>query len=195
MSKWVDERRLIEEVEEPRSAGSCVRVEHPEWGSVEVLRIKNASNEYFRTDKPWISTQDGERFAWSDFSGEVYVIRVGDVPVELMNQRRLSRPCYDKYYRCPGRNGGGLKYPTVHRCDTGRLRDMYGKRLWKWRFNGCTECAVIVWPYMIRCVDPTNWGWREIKWWANGVWTWKLRYPYLRVRRWVTRRVLRTQDR
>ena len=37
---------------------------------------------------------------------------------------RISRPCYDKPYRCPGWAGGGMRYAKVDRCSNGRT-DIY----------------------------------------------------------------------
>lgn len=194
MTKWRTTWLPIEQIPEPQRFGSIVIVENPEWGSIDIVRTAHAGNPYNTEPKPWVSHQDGKRFSWDEFTGDAWVRTVGDTPVELMERRRLSRPCYDKYYRCPGRNGGGTHYPKIHMCESGSLLDMHGKRLWRWRLNHCNECNVIVLPYMIRCVDPTNWGWWEIKNWADNLWTWKLRYPYLRARR-LLRRVLRTEDR
>lgn len=81
---------------------------------------------------------------------------------------RLSRPCYDKYHRCPGWAGGGNHFPKTdkHKCD-GYVNwswvpddsedGGHRPKLFKWRFNKCNKCDVIVLPYMIRKVDPTNW--------------------------------------
>jgi hypothetical protein len=63
---------------------------------------------------------------------------------------RLSRPCYDKFHRCPGWNGGGPHYARRHRCDDGRIQVDHDARLWKWRFWPCNRCDVVVWPYMTR---------------------------------------------
>lgn len=76
---------------------------------------------------------------------------------------RISRPCYDKYFRCPGWAGGGLRYAKVQRCDDGHLdHAILARRLWKWRFNRCTACGIVAWPYMIRLAD-----WR---WWRAEAW-------------------------
>jgi hypothetical protein len=76
---------------------------------------------------------------------------------------RLSRPCYDKMHRCPGWAGGGMRYAKVDRCADGRLHDpkrehIYEGRWWRWRFNRCDTCDVLVLPYVIRYVDPRWWG-------------------------------------
>lgn len=63
---------------------------------------------------------------------------------------RLSRPCYDKFHRCPGWVGGGPRYPRGEsRCGSGRI-NAYDARLWKWRFWPCNTCDVVVWPYVTR---------------------------------------------
>ena len=82
---------------------------------------------------------------------------------------RISRPCYDKYHRCPGWAGGGLRYAKVRRCDGGHLRYYNEKRLnrlWKWRLNRCPQCRVTVLPYHVRWLD---WRWwrSEIRHWAD----------------------------
>lgn len=75
---------------------------------------------------------------------------------------RVSRGCYDKFRRCPGWAGGGLRYARVRRCDNGFL-NYYAtvpggdevKRLWAWRCNRCPECGVLVLPYATRYLDPS----------------------------------------
>lgn len=69
---------------------------------------------------------------------------------------RISRPCYDKWWRCPGWAGGGMRYAKVDRCDGGSLvtREAWPVRR-KWRFHRCSTCKVIVLPSVIRWVDPT----------------------------------------
>jgi hypothetical protein len=73
---------------------------------------------------------------------------------------RFSRPCYDKYHRCPGWAGGGFKYANISRCDDGTIQTYLKdysrpKLLWKWRFHRCNKCNVIVFPYHSRWLDPT----------------------------------------
>lgn len=78
---------------------------------------------------------------------------------------RLSRPCYDKPHRCPGRNGGGMTYPKVYRCEAGFIttsgRDRYGDARGpaqaRWRFGRCNECDVVTWPWVTRRLDPSHW--------------------------------------
>lgn len=67
---------------------------------------------------------------------------------------RISRPCYDKYHRCPGRNGGGMHYAKVQRCERGMLDYPQGF-WWRFKFNRCAECKVIVFPWAIRYADWT----------------------------------------
>lgn len=68
-------------------------------------------------------------------------------------------------YRCPGWVGGGGTSAKVDRCPTGALLPwtIYHKRLWWFRFNRCPACRVLVLPYAVRYVDPTNW-WSVIRW-------------------------------
>ena len=66
---------------------------------------------------------------------------------------KISRPCYDKYHRCPQWAGGGIYGAKVNRCEDGSVIVPYGQRLWRWRFHRCNECNVLVLPYMIRRVD------------------------------------------
>ena len=78
---------------------------------------------------------------------------------------RFSRPCYDKYHRCPGWAGGGLKFAKKIKCDGGYITVHYPfKKRLKWRFASCNKCDVIVFPYHIRWIDPSWWK-SEIKSW------------------------------
>ena len=71
---------------------------------------------------------------------------------------RLSRPCYDKYWRCPGWAGGGWRYARNVLCDNGRIQvDWENPRGWKWRFHHCDTCNVTVFPYKTRYLDPAWW--------------------------------------
>jgi hypothetical protein len=63
---------------------------------------------------------------------------------------RISRPCYDKRWRCPGWAGGGMKYAKVERCDGGSLISKDGGPL-----RRCPKCGVFVLPSVIRWIDPT----------------------------------------
>lgn len=67
---------------------------------------------------------------------------------------RLSRGCYDKFHRCPGRAGGGSKYAKVQRCADGRIQVGYDDKWWAWKFWPCDECNVVVWPYHLRKLSP-----------------------------------------
>ena len=74
---------------------------------------------------------------------------------------RLSRPCYDKMHRCPGWAGGGLRFAKKSRCDDGRLarkgvpEGIYAGVWWRFRFNRCDTCDVLVLPYAVRWLDPS----------------------------------------
>jgi hypothetical protein len=88
---------------------------------------------------------------------------------------RVSRPCYDKFKRCPGWAGGGTRTARVRRCDNGFLYDHYDKKLWEWRFARCPKCNVLVLPSKVRWLDWRYvWGWklREVpgdfrEWWKD----------------------------
>lgn len=78
---------------------------------------------------------------------------------------RFSRPCYDKFHRCPGWNGGGIHSAKITRCEGGYLGLHYEKRAWRWRFTSCPVCGVIVLPYMVRWLDPAYWWrWKRTEW-------------------------------
>lgn len=85
---------------------------------------------------------------------------------------RISRPCYDKMHRCPGWAGGGWFYAKVDRCTySGSLGyEIYDGRLWRWRFNRCKQCGLLVWPYMVRWLE-----WRSWTWWARTAIGWRVR--------------------
>lgn len=77
---------------------------------------------------------------------------------------RISRPCYDKYWRCPGWAGGGWKFPKVDTCPGGSLAkiiDYDGH--WQWKFHQCRVCGVWVLPYYSKYLAPSYLLW-EIKW-------------------------------
>lgn len=83
---------------------------------------------------------------------------------------RFSRPCYDKFHRCPGWIGGGPRYAKRKRCEAGRIRVDYDDRWWAWKFWPCDECNVVVLPYHSRklsipfLVGEARWklrNWRE----------------------------------
>jgi hypothetical protein len=82
---------------------------------------------------------------------------------------RISRPCYDKWWRCPGWAGGGNSYARRQRCESGSLSSVINwDSRWKtWKIHRCPQCGVYVLPYRIRAVDPTNirWGLKRLRWW------------------------------
>lgn len=68
---------------------------------------------------------------------------------------RLSRPCYDKPWRCPGWAGGGMKYAKVDHCDNGRMLGWRGDLRWPHlRFHRCDTCNVVTWPSALRWLSP-----------------------------------------
>lgn len=77
---------------------------------------------------------------------------------------RISRPCYDKYHRCPGWAGGGMKYAKVERCAGGYVQVDYERPLWKWRIHRCNKCGVYVLPFMVGHFAPT---WHIRVWWLR----------------------------
>lgn len=71
---------------------------------------------------------------------------------------QVSRPCYDKFHRCPGWAGGGLRYARVRRCDSGYIAYYTDDGLlpwWRWRTYRCPKCRVLVLPYATRYADPS----------------------------------------
>jgi hypothetical protein len=65
---------------------------------------------------------------------------------------KISRPCYDKYRRCPGWAGPGWKShreDSDYWCDNGFIK-ISGKRFKSWKFHRCTSCKTWVWPYNFR---------------------------------------------
>lgn len=96
-------------------------------------------------------------------------------PEDLRPSRfRISRPCYDKFHRCPGWAGGGTRYARVRRCDNGHISYHNEERLyhlWKWRLYRCPKCRVIVLPYVTRWADWRWWRW-QITHWARNVRYW-----------------------
>lgn len=102
-------------------------------------------------------------------------------------KRRLfnvSRPCYDKILRCPGWNGGGIRWPEVDQCEGGHLAIDLEDRWWKWKFQRCDTCSVRVLPYVTRGGDPGWWKWqitripRRIENWRYDQWDRKNRRDY-----------------
>lgn len=92
-------------------------------------------------------------------------------PSSADTRLRLSRPCYDKPWRCPGWAGGGMRYPKADRCESGSI-SMWNdpSRFVRFRFGRCTQCGVVTLPWVTRHLDPTHWkfavrsAWREVKW-------------------------------
>jgi hypothetical protein len=82
---------------------------------------------------------------------------------------RISRPSYDKPWRCPGASGGGWSTPRVQRCDGGSLAKTraYSGRFSTFRFARCPKCGVIVLPYGVRWIDPGNLAWHIRRWLAK----------------------------
>lgn len=79
---------------------------------------------------------------------------------------RLSRPCYDKPWRCPGWAGGGMRFARRHRCDNGRVLGWDGEeRLPQLRLRRCNRCDVVTLPYAVRFVDPGYLSYRLSKLW------------------------------
>lgn len=90
---------------------------------------------------------------------------------------RISRPCYDKYWRCPGWAGGGWKFAKVNRCPTGAslARVIDWEKRWMWHWQQCPECKVWVMPYVFTNFAPSKIWWR-MKWWVRDrIYAWKLR--------------------
>jgi hypothetical protein len=97
---------------------------------------------------------------------------------------RISRPCYDKYHRCPGWAGGGTKGAKVDRCPRTGYVDIYyhalgngnwtefdkPKTLWKWRIHRCIKCGVYVLPHHIRWLDWRWWKWEMYDFWRFRDW-------------------------
>jgi hypothetical protein len=77
---------------------------------------------------------------------------------------RLSRPCYDKFRRCPGWAGGGMRFAKRDRCDNGRVEGIYDKRFYRWRFNRCNTCDVVVLPIVVEYLDWRYWQYKISRW-------------------------------
>ena len=70
----------------------------------------------------------------------------------------ISRPNYDKPWRCPIWSGPGLLNAAHPRkCDGGSTASQWDKPLASWRFHRCPKCGCIILPYVIRHVDPQWW--------------------------------------
>jgi hypothetical protein len=84
---------------------------------------------------------------------------------------RISRPCYDKFHRCPGWIGGGPRYPRHDsRCDGGRIQVDYDAPLWRFRTWRCNTCDVVVLPYATR--------WLSVPWLLAETRCWLRDLPY-----------------
>lgn len=87
--------------------------------------------------------------------------------IGISSRWRLSRPCYDKPYRCPGWAGPGLRYPKVVTCGDGLLDTDQERRTWQWRFYRCESCGIVTLPQVVRYLDVENlrevagWKWRR----------------------------------
>lgn len=67
---------------------------------------------------------------------------------------RLSRPCYDKPWRCPGWAGGGMKWAKRDRCENGRMQGWHGRPGQQFTFHRCDRCNVVALPYAARWLSP-----------------------------------------
>lgn len=118
-------------------------------------------------------SQDPESLRSTDVIGMLAGSPEDLTPVQF----RISRPCYDKFHRCPGWAGGGMRYAKVRRCDSGYIRyfdEERTDRLWKWRLYRCQKCRVIVLPYMTRWLD---WRWlRHTVTWHIDNWRYERTY-------------------
>ena len=82
---------------------------------------------------------------------------------------RVSRPCYDKYWRCPGWAGPGLRYAKRERCDSGSLARVinYGSRWWKLKIHRCPKCGLWILPYFTQWLSAVFWLGSSLDWWDN----------------------------
>lgn len=83
---------------------------------------------------------------------------------------RVSRGCYDKFRRCPGWAGGGMRYARVRRCDNGFLKtydDNGMLPLWWLRFYRCRKCGVLVLPHFTKNLDPSWLRYRAARRWED----------------------------
>lgn len=71
-----------------------------------------------------------------------------------MKIKRVRRGCYDKYHRCPGWAGGGLRYAEVTVCEgLTSLPDAYEGNGFKFH----PDCGTLVLPRWTKWLDPTWW--------------------------------------
>lgn len=67
-----------------------------------------------------------------------------------------------------------MRYAKVRRCAGGHVYGMYEKRLWRWRFNRCDTCDVLVLPFVVQYADPRFWAYavrravRDVRYWVRG---------------------------
>lgn len=71
----------------------------------------------------------------------------------------ISRPCYDKWWRCPGWTGGGMRYAKKNRCNNGSVARI------RFGFGHCDICNTLTLPTWIRNLD-----WR---WWHSNFILWR----------------------
>lgn len=92
---------------------------------------------------------------------------------------RISRPCYDKYWRCPGWAGPGWGNPRHgedEECPSGSLSGVidWDSPWWRWKIHRCPVCGMYVLPYWTHLLDPSyypgHYGWRIRMWWRYHPW-------------------------
>lgn len=76
---------------------------------------------------------------------------------------KLSRPCYDKYWRCPGWAGGGPHRAKHTRCDGGSLIIDWQDKWWKWKLHRCGKCGILVLPYHAKKLSLFDL-WENLRW-------------------------------
>ena len=86
---------------------------------------------------------------------------------------RVSRPCYNKWRRCPGWAGPGWKTRKVPYCDNGFFPLEQVGDWWKWKPWTCQVCRTWVLPVNVEKLDPSFWKWRLSvilrNWWWDRV--------------------------
>ena len=100
---------------------------------------------------------------------------------------RISRPCYDKYHRCPGWVGGGFVSARVIHCNNGRIQINYDDPWWTWKFQRCDTCDVVVFPFHANVLDPTYWWymrWSGVRMLWDDLSVWRVRRFKRRHGRW-----------
>lgn len=116
-----------------------------------------------------------------------------DEPIVLaLNNRgpRWSFPNFDKYNRCPTWSGSRMKWGNEKyegACNSGSIIARNPKYLaegyptgggWRFKFHRCSECQVLVLPYVSRYLFPHN----IYRYWNRRYLNWKALRPY-RLRR------------